>query len=94
MDCSVSIRCKEGRARSPSRGGEERSKGRGEEMIALLSRVLDYTINLTTPEATVVPELGRWNGMSLRQWRKMPKVVVVPELGRWSWSRTTELGVR
>ena len=38
----------------PGQGGGERSKGRDGEMIVLPSRVLGYTINLTTLEVTVV----------------------------------------
>ena len=91
MDCNVSIGCSEGRAQNPGRGrgrgGWQRSKDRGGEMTALPSRVPNYTTNLTTPKIVIVPELGRWSGMSLRQWRRMlevvmPKVVVVSKLGQ------------
>ena len=63
-------------------------------MNALPSRVLGYAINLTAPEVAAVLELGRWSGMSWRQWRRMPEVVAVLELGRWSWSIMLELGLK
>ena len=82
MDYSVSIGCSEGRVLSPGRGGGRRgNKGRGGVMIALPRRVPSYTTNLTTPEATAMPELWQWSGMLRRQWRRMPEVVVVLELG-------------
>ena len=68
-------------------------------MIALPSRVPDYTTNFTTHEVATVPELRWWSGMSRRQWRRMtevviPKVMALFELGRWSWSIMPKLGVR
>ena len=38
-------------------------------MTALLSRVLGYTTNLTTPEVGTMPDLGRSNWMPWGQWR-------------------------
>ena len=42
-------------------------------MATLLSRVLGYTINLTTLEVVAMPELGLSSGM--------PELVAMPELG-------------
>ena len=39
-------------------------------MTTLPSRVLDYTIKLTTPMVATMPDLGRWCRMSRRQRRK------------------------
>ena len=50
--------CNKGRVWSSGKGQEERSKGRGGEMIALPSRVPGYTTKLTTPKVAVVPKLG------------------------------------
>ena len=82
----------------PGQGGGKRSKGRGGEMTVLPSRVLGYTINLTTLEVTAMLELGWWSGMPQRQWWRMPeivmlKVVAMFKLGQWSWSIMPELGV-
>ena len=63
-------------------------------MIALQSKVPGYTTNLIMPEVAAMPELGRWNGMPHRQWRRMSEVAVVPKLGWWSWLIMLKLGVR
>ena len=60
-DYSMSIGCSEGLRQSLGRSKRERSKSRGREMTALLTRVSDYTTNLTTPKVAVVLELGRWS---------------------------------
>ena len=44
----------------------------GGEMTTLLSRVLGYTTDLTTPEVVTMPELARWS------WS------IMPDLG-WLW---------
>ena len=50
-------------------------------MIALPSRVLDYTTKLTAPEVATLPELWRWSWVPWKYGRSMPGILTLPDLG-------------
>ena len=53
-------------------------------MIALSSRVLGYTTNLTKLGVATMPELGEQSWISRTHGMCMPEVLTMLDLGQWS----------